>query len=401
MNQTWKRKFITIYAGQAFSLLGSAAAQFAVIWWLTVQSESALTLTMATVVAFLPGLFIGPFAGVWIDRYNRRTVMIAADTLVALSSAALAAAFLLQEAPPVWFIYAVLFVRGVGNTFHTPAMQAAIPMFVPVEMLTKAGGWGNLIVSVSTMLGPALGAVLMSAVPMAAVMLVDIAGAAFAVLCLLTVKIPDVPRREENLHFLEDLRQGIASFRENRPLMAVVFPVVIASLLYLPMSALYPLLVYSHYHGRAEHNAVVEVLFSGGLFVSSLAMGIWGGCRKRFLMISAAIGVMGISMAVGGALPPEAFWGFVFCAFVMGGAGTFFNVPLMAYIQESTKPEVMGKVMALLSTVMMLASPAGLLVAGPLSEAIGVDRWFLVSGAVMGAVGLWCFFATRRYDGEK
>ena len=110
--------------------MGSAAVQFAIIWWLTIQTESAITLTIASVVAFLPNMLIGPFAGVWIDRYNRRSVMIAADGLVAVSSIILGAAFLLLQTPPIWFIYIVLFIRGLGNTFHG-RYATAIPMFVP------------------------------------------------------------------------------------------------------------------------------------------------------------------------------------------------------------------------------------------------------------------------------
>ena len=109
----WKKQFAIIYAGQAFSILGSAAVQFAIIWWLTIQTESAITLTIASVVAFLPNMLIGPFAGVWIDRYNRRTVMIAADGLVAVSSIILGLVFLLVPTPPIWFIYIVLFLRGL------------------------------------------------------------------------------------------------------------------------------------------------------------------------------------------------------------------------------------------------------------------------------------------------
>ena len=189
----WKKTFITIYTGRHFRFLGSAAVQFAVIWWLTAYTESAITLTLASIVSILPNMLLGPFAGVWIDKYNRRTVMIAADSLVALSSVALGIAFWIYSEPPIWFVFAILFVRGIGNTFHSPAMQAAIPMFVPSEMLTKAGGWGNLITSVSTMLGPALGAGMMAVIPIAPIMLVDIIGAALAILCLLTISLPDVP----------------------------------------------------------------------------------------------------------------------------------------------------------------------------------------------------------------
>ena len=185
MHKNWKKQFALIYAGQAFSLLGSAAVQFAVIWWLTIQTESAMTLAMASIVAFIPTMVLGPFAGVWIDRYNRRSVMIAADCLVALSSLILGIVFLVVETPPIWFIYCILFVRGLGNTFHGPAMQATIPMLVPVEMLTKAGGWGSFVNSASAMLGPVLGAALMAFLPIASIMLVDILGAIFdwAVCC--------------------------------------------------------------------------------------------------------------------------------------------------------------------------------------------------------------------------
>ena len=332
----WKKKFITIYTGQAFSLLGSAAVQFAVIWWLTVQKESAITLTLATAASFLPNILLGPFAGVWIDRYNRRTVMIAADGLVAVSSAVLGIAFLMTGAPDVWFIYLILFIRGLGNTFHSPAMQAAIPMFVPVEMLTKAGGWGNLIVSVSTMLGPALGAGLMAVLPIAAIMLVDIIGAVFAIGCLLTVAIPDIPQSAGKVHILEDVKKGLAAMWCNKPLRAAFFPIIFASILYMPLGSLFPLLVRIHYAGGAWHNAVVEFVFSGGLLVSSFLIGVWGGSMKRFLMISLSIIVLGAAAAAGGILPAGGFWGFVVCCFFMGASGTFFNVPLMAYIQDDS-----------------------------------------------------------------
>ncbi len=396
----WKKLFALIYTGQAFSLLGSAAVQFAVIWWLTVQTESAITLTIASVVSFLPNILVGPFAGVWIDRYNRRTVMIAADGLVALSSIVLGAAFLITPVPPVWFIYTVLFLRGVGNTFHAPAMQAAIPTFVPAEMLTKAGGWGNMIQSLSNMLGPVLGAALTAVLPMAAIMPADILGAAFAIICLLFVRIPDIPRTGEKTKVWSDIKQGFAAMRANRPLRAVFFPILVMSVLYMPLGALFPLLVRSHFMGDAWHNGVVEFVFAAGLLLSSLTIGVWGGMKRRFLMASLAVGLMGLSTLIGGALPSGGFWIFTACSFCIGASGTFMNVPIMAYVQESTPPESMGKVFSLLMTAMTLAMPFGLLVAGPVSEAIGVNTWFFWSGAALLADAVFCRLMTRRYDGE-
>ena len=82
------KTFFIIWAGQAFSVFGSAAAQFAIIWWLTVQTGSAAVLAAASIVGLLPQAVIGPFAGAWIDRLSRKTVMIAADFLVAAASLA-------------------------------------------------------------------------------------------------------------------------------------------------------------------------------------------------------------------------------------------------------------------------------------------------------------------------
>jgi DHA3 family macrolide efflux protein-like MFS transporter len=107
-------------------------------------------------------------------------------------------------------------------------------MFVPPEMLTKAGGWGNLISSISNMLGPVLGAGLMGIFPITSIMLVDIIGALFAIVCLLFVTIPDIPQSRERQHLLSDMKQGLQAMRENKPLMAVIVPIILASAIYMP-----------------------------------------------------------------------------------------------------------------------------------------------------------------------
>jgi len=394
----WKKQFAIIYAGQAFSLLGSSAVQFAVIWWLTIQTESAITLTLATIIAFIPNMVIGPFAGVFVDRYNRRTIMIATDALVAFTSVILGLAFLLYGNVAIWFIYLILFFRGLGNTFHAPAIQAAIPSFVPLEMLTKAGGWSNLVNSLSNMLGPMLGAAFIAMLPIAGIMLIDIFGALFAIICLLFVKIPDIPQGGENPHMLSDIKQGLSAMRGNKPLIALFPSIVLMTILFMPLGSLFPLLIRVHFSGTAWHVGVAEFVFAGGLLISSLVIGVWGGIKRRFLMVALAIGVMGAASMLSGALPMEGFWVFIICCFIMGSTGTFMNVPFMAYTQESIAPEMMGKVFSFMMTAFTWAMPVGLLVAGPVSELIGIDRWYFWSGFALMATGLLCRLMTRRYD---
>ncbi len=400
MKNQWMKLFFTIYVGQAFSIIGSAAVQFAIIWYLTLQTESAITLTMAAIVGFLPGALLGPFAGVWIDRYNRRTVMILADGVIALSSVSLAVEFVLLDNPPIIFIYTILFFRGIGATFHMPAIQAVIPTLVPADQLTKAGGWGNFITSGSNLLGPLLGALLMGIIPIAGVMLVDILGAAFAIICLLFVKIPDIPHQTDKPRFFKELKQGIKALKGNRLLMKALPQVVCVGILYFPLSSLFPLLVLTHYHGGALHNGFVEVSFASGMLISSILLGIWGGVKQKFLMVSLAIMLLGGSAITAGMLPASLFVLCILCTFLMGITATFFNVPFYAYVQESTNPQDMGKVMSLLLTVFTLANPIGLGLSGPISEVIGVNQWFVFSGVALIAVGLLCLVQTKKPEIE-
>lgn len=113
----WRSRFFTIWTGQQLSLFGSDLAGFALTWWVTAQTGSAVTLATLTMIMMLPGVFLGPFVGALVDRWNRRTVMIVADSVVAFFSACLAVLFW-TGALQMWHIYVIMFIRAVGR--HIP-----------------------------------------------------------------------------------------------------------------------------------------------------------------------------------------------------------------------------------------------------------------------------------------
>jgi len=91
--ERWAPKFFIIWAGQAFSLVGSALVQFALVWWMTKTTGSATVLATATLVALLPQILLGPFVGALVDRWNRRVIMIVADTFIAAATGVLIVLF--------------------------------------------------------------------------------------------------------------------------------------------------------------------------------------------------------------------------------------------------------------------------------------------------------------------
>ena len=104
--KNWAPHFFTIWTGQAFSLFGSSLVQFALVWWLTKQTGSATVLATATLVALLPQIVLGPLAGALVDRWNRRIIMIVADTSIALATLLLIYLFA-TDLVQVWHIYKV------------------------------------------------------------------------------------------------------------------------------------------------------------------------------------------------------------------------------------------------------------------------------------------------------
>jgi len=394
----WKKPFFTIYSGQAFSLLSSSAVQFSIIWWITMETGSALALTIASVVGLLPQAMIGPFAGVWIDRYNRKKIIILADMIVALSSLFLCILFLLNSCS-IYFVYLVLFIRALGETFHKPAMQALIPDIVPESELTKAGGFGQMISSACSMIGPMLGALIMSITTLPFAMLVDVIGAIFAIITLSLVTVSKTMTHSiDKLNVFRDMKQGVQAIKANKALLRLSIPMLITTIIFIPLGTLLPLMVKNYFNGSAWQNGIVQTLFSTGMLIAAMIIGITGGLKRQFLMITLSIGLLGLCSLIGGILPAHLFWIFCIVVFIMGATGMGFNIPFTAYIQRTVPTENLGKVISLVTSIMSFAAPVGMFIAGPVSEWIGVSNWMILAGILMLGVSVLNYFLTREFE---
>jgi DHA3 family macrolide efflux protein-like MFS transporter len=192
----WAAKFFTIWTGQAFSLLGSALVQFALVWWLTRTTGSATVLATATLVALLPQVLLGPLAGALVDRWNRRLVMIVADTSIALATIGLALLFWSGDIQ-VWHVYVLMFIRSLAGAFHWPAMQASTSLMVPREHLSRIQGLNQMLQGGMNILAAPLGALLLEVLPMQGVLAIDVVTALLAVLPLLFIAVPQPQRSAE------------------------------------------------------------------------------------------------------------------------------------------------------------------------------------------------------------
>ena len=206
--ESWKPLFFTIWGGQVFSLLGSRIVQFALVWWLTKTTGSGTVLATATMAAIIPGVVLGPFIGPLIDRWNRRTIMLIADSLIALATAFLALLFALGMAE-IWHVYVIMFARSIGGAFHWPSMQASTTLMVPKQHYSRIAGLNQSLQGIASIIGPALGALLLELFPMQGVLMVDVVTAAIAVMPLLFIAIPQ-PKVTSRTRppFIHDMVEG-------------------------------------------------------------------------------------------------------------------------------------------------------------------------------------------------
>lgn len=400
-SSNWKRNFFTIWTGQAFSQLSSSVLQFAIVWYLTDQTGSAMVLSIAMMMGFLPQGILGPFIGVIIDRYNRKRIMIISDLLISAASFAMVIAgwcgILTTE-----LILAVLMLRSIGSAFHTPCLQAVTPQIVPSDELTKCSGYSQALESVSQILSPVIAAVLYSSWSLSGIIFLDVIGALIAVFTLTITLIPELQQDENRgkVQVLREAAEGFRILRTNKGMLGLVLISSLYTLALMPTSALFPLMSMSYFNGTSTNASIVEVVFSVGLLFGSLILSKWGGTKNRIYTIIGSFVLMSFSLFVSGILPPGGFYVFVVCALLMGVSGPFYWGMYTPLLQSNFEAGYLGRIISLSSSIRLISGPVGLAVSGVFAERYGVEKWFLIAGGLVLCASVLCLMvpAVRNCD---
>ena len=387
----WKRDFFTIWTGQAISLFTSAILQMAIIFYLTEKTGSAMVLSIASLVGFLPYAVFGPMIGVLVDRYDRKKIMIGADLIIAAAGAAMAIIALYMELP-VWMVMIVLFIRSIGTAFHSPALSAVTPLLVPEEQLTRCAGYSQSLQSISYILSPAAAAFLYSVWELNAIIAIDVLGAVIACITVALVRIPKLSLKKQSLeqNFMKEMKEGLVVLKENKGLFALLLIGTLYMFVYMPINALYPLISMEYFAGTPMHISITEIAYASGMLAGGVLLGLLGSFKKRIVLITASIFMMGASLTISGLLPTSGFVIFVVCCAVMGLSVPFYSGVQTALFQEKIKPEYLGRVFSLTGSIMSLAMPVGLILSGIFADRIGVDKWFLISGILIVGIAIVC-----------
>ena len=388
----WFKTYIYIWVGQFISLISSSAVNFAIIIWLSLEFKSAEVLGFAAIAALLPQAIIGPFAGVYIDRWNRKKVMIFADAFIATCTILMTIA-LRDGQVQLNLMYLLMASRSLGSAFHQPAMQAIAPLIVPEDQLLRVSGINQILHSISSIAGPALGTLAIAYLPINQVLFLDVIGAAVAITSLMFITIPSIQieTKASLIQVWRDLKLGFLAIYQNTGLNRMFMYSILATVGIMPVAIMFPLLTINHFGGDKFEMSVIEVIWGVGMLVGGSALSAFKIPFRKVILINSMHILLGLTFVFSGLLPPTFFIVFVALTAIGGAAMSIYNAAFMTIIQEEIAPEMLGRVFSLYFSFAIIPSLIGLLFAGHIADNIGVANAFIIAGMLCVVLGVISF----------
>ena len=374
------RTFFVIWSGQLVSTIGSGLTGFALGVWIY-QETGSVTLFALNMLAFaIPNLLVSPIAGVVVDRYDRRWVMILSDTGAGLATLSIAILYLTGNLQ-VWNIILATAVNSAFSTFQWPAYSAVTTLLVPKAQLGRAGGMVQIGEAISQLFAPAVAGVLFVTSGLGGVIAIDFATYLFAVLTLLIVRLPSPERSEageegKGTIWQEAIygwtyisaRAGLLGlllvFAAFNFVSGLIFPLIMPMILDIASPKLLGYLF-----------SIVGL----GMLAGTLLMSAWGGPKRRIHGVLGFLMLSGFFTSLLGISPLLPF-------LAAAGFGLMFTLPIIngssqAIWQSKVAPDVQGRVFSVRRMIAMSMTPLAYIVAGPLAD--NIFRPLLVEGGAL------------------
>ncbi|MFP2930033.1 MFS transporter [Pyxidicoccus sp. 3LG] len=393
------RAFGLTWLGQVASLIGSGVTHFALGIEIYKRSGSVTQFSLLTFFYLLPMALVSPLAGVLVDRWDRRKVMLLSDLGSGISSlciwgllqASAAGAWAIQP----WHFYGPIILSALFNAFRWPAFQASTTLMVPKEQLARANGFVELASGVGQLVSPVLAGVLLLKIGLEGIVLMDLGTFAFSMVTLLMVRFPKPPVSAEGAaargSLWKEMGLGWRFIRSRPGLMGLLGLIAVVNIVMGMVMVLVTPLILSF----TDATTLGKVMsFAGlGMLFGGIAMGVWGGPKRRIHGVLVFVMLAGLPLIL--ALLPPSPW-----LVGLAAALFLFNIPILSSCaqtlwQQKVPPDVQGRVFSVRRMVNLLAAPVASVLAGVLSDTL-FEPWMAPGGKLADSLGRWVGTGTGR-----
>jgi len=388
--------------GQQFSLLGSGIIGFVITWWITIETQSAVYLSIATFLIFVPQVIVTPFAGVLSDRISRKTIILIVDSLQAVLTFGLFLLFFM-DLTYIWLILIIHTLRNVLFAFQLPTVQAIIPSMVPKEKLSRINGANFLFSGIIFMIGPTLSALLLEFFPIRDIFLLDVVTFIIAMVPLLLIKIPfQAKNREESekKSFIREFGEGFKLIKAIPGLLALICFAMIFNFIFRPFTVLWPYYINVIHGGTAFNLAFLFGAMQVGNILGSLITTFKKEWKKKVRINLIGESVFFASYFLIIFAPYQNFYMMMLGGFL---SAIIFPITVATYLtifHTVVPSDKIGRAMSIDHTISMAIAPIGAIIAGPAAEFMGITNLFVLC-AIVGIINpilIWRFTKIRQLD---
>lgn len=379
------RRFALLCAGYLVSMTGTALTSFALTVWIYLETGSTIQFAVSFILSLLPGILLSPVAGALVDRWNRRTILLASDAAGIATTLGLALLFSLGVLKP-WHVFITITIRSALRAFQVPALNSTVILLAPEQQVGRANGMVLTANAVGQTVAPLLGGVLLLAVGLNGVLLIDCATFLVNVVILLLIRIPRPSVSEAGSvgkgTLLGEVGQGWRYLSGSRGLVSLIVFYAALNLSVGFVDILFTPLILSF--ASAAALGVVLSIGGVGLILGGSTMAAWGGPRRRIHGVAGFAFPLGFFLCLG-ALRPSlpliavAAFGFMFCSMIIDGTSR-------SILQVGVEPDMQGRTFAAFNMVTNTALFTGYLLAGPVADRV-FEPLLREGGVLAGSVG--------------
>ena len=393
------KKYVTLLCANVISRFGDSLDSIAYAWMVYVLTGSKLLMGTLFAFNFIPNIVFSFFSGVLADHFpKKRTIMISdfgRGTMVSLTALLLLTGYLRP-----WHLFVFTIVNSTFETFSNPARGSLLPMILPKKLFINAMSFSSASSSFAELLGMALAGFIIGILGISGAIFID--GATFFMSCLLigTIKLEEDTGRSEAITvktYIKNFAQGFNFVKKHKFIRVAIFLGAVCNFSLAPFNVLQPVYVKDILKTGAEGMSIIGIGFSLGMIFGGLLMGqICQKFKKSQLIVTAFI-VMGVSYALLG-LPGTVAIPFIKPVYLAGLICLLFgffipvaSAPAQSYSMENTPKEMMGRVNAFSSMLVLCALPLGSFLTGVVSEYVSIPVLFIAMGCLIAVTALVLF----------
>jgi len=387
MKLTGMRAFAVLWFGQIVSLIGSAMTWFAFTIWAWESTGKASALATISFFTFLPTVLFSPIAGVFVDRWNRKLVMLLSDLATAMGTLTI---FLIYAfgVLQIWHIYIVGILAGFFTAFQYPAYAAGVTTMLSKDDYARAEGMLGSGRALSGMVAPIFAAALLGIVGLQGVMVIDLVTFLFAFGTLILIHVPQPLRSEGGAQsgrtIWQDIRFGFQYIADKPGLKGLTILFIITGILFAVGATLMAPLVLSGTDNNGAALAAVQSTGAVGGIVGGVLLSLWGGAKRR---------IHNVFIGGAGACLLGVFWLGMGRSLIIWAAASFFFAFFEPFVeggniaiwQTKVSADVQGRVLSARHFLVQIPYLTGILIAGYLAETFSIPD-ILISVGILGSL---------------